>query len=407
MVRPDRRRAAGVQGNHPKIGNRAEAEKRHRRNRRGLTSRKGQAVITMKLFRTLIYATFVFALAASIYWVLLASDRFVSDANVIIRKTDSLNAPTMDISMFMSGMAGASRPNQLLLREYLLSVDMLRKLDAAFDLRSHYSDKSRDIVSRMWFTDASMEWFHRHYLSRVDVEYDDFYGVLRIRVQAYNPEMAQAVGRMLVQEGERYMNQIGHELAEAQVGYLISQVDLAQNRFQQARQALLAFQNEKGLVSPKSTAESINEIIARLEGQRTQLQTQLASLPRTLDRNHPNITMLAQALAAVNRQIDQEKAKLAAPSGRTLNYTVEEFERLQMEVGFTHDIYKTALVALEKGRIDSTRMLEKVSVLQAPTLPEYPMEPDRPYNTVVTLLFAGLLVGILKLLESIMLDHVD
>jgi capsular polysaccharide transport system permease protein len=315
----------------------------------------------MKLFRTLIYATFVFALAASAYWVLLASDRFVSDANVIIRKTDSLNAPSLDISMFVSGMAGASRPNQMLLREYLLSVDMLRKLDAALDLRSHYSDRSRDIVSRMWFKDASMEWFHRHYLSRVSAEYDDYSGVLRIRVQA----------------------------------------------FQQARQAMLAFQNEKGLVSPKSTAESINEIIARLEGQRTQLQTQLASLPKTLDRNHPNITMLAQALAAVNRQIDQEKAKLAAPSGRTLNYTVEEFERLQMEVGFTHDIYKTALVALEKGRIDSTRMLEKVSVLQAPTLPEYPMEPDRPYNTVVTLLFAGLLAGILKLLESIMLDHVD
>ena len=361
----------------------------------------------MKLFRTLIYATFVFALAALLYWVLLASDRFVSDANVIIRKTDSLNAPSLDISMFMSGMAGASRPNQMLLREYLLSVDMLRKLDAALDLRSHYSDRSRDIVSRMWFKDASMEWFHRHYLSRVSAEYDDYSGVLRIRVQAYDPQTAMAVNRMLVQEGESYMNQLGHELAQAQVAYLTSQVDLAQNRFQQARQAMLTFQNEKGLVSPKTTAESINEIIARLEGQRTQLQTQLASLPKTLDRTHPNITMLAQALAAVNRQIDQEKAKLAAPSGRTLNYTVEEFERLQMEVNFTHDIYKTALVALEKGRIDSTRMLEKVSVLQAPTLPEYPMEPDRPYNTVVTLLFAGLLVGILKLLESIMLDHVD
>jgi len=361
----------------------------------------------MKFFRYLIYATFVFALAASAYWVFLASDRFVSDANVIIRKTDSLSAPTLDISMFVSGMGGVSRPNQLLLREYLLSVDMLKKLDAALDLRSHYSDRSRDIVSRMWFKDASMEWFHRHYLSRVSAEYDDYSGVLRIRVQAYDPQTAQAINRMLVQEGESYMNQLGHELAQAQVGYLTSQVDLAQNRFQQARQAMLAFQNEKGLVSPKTTAESINEIIAKLEGQRTQLQTQLASLPKTLDRGHPTIAMLTQALAAVNRQIDQEKAKLAAPSGRTLNYTVEEFERLQMEVGFTHDIYKTALVALEKGRIDSTRMLEKVSVLQAPTLPEYPMEPNRPYNTVVTLLFTGLLAAILKLLESIMLDHMD
>lgn len=361
----------------------------------------------MKFFRFLILATFIFALIASSYWLFLASDRYVSDANVIIRKTDSLSAPSLDISMFVSGMAGVSRSDQLLLREYLLSVDMLKKLDAALDLRSHYSDKSHDIVSRMWSKDVSMEWFHRHYLSRVSAAYDDYSGVLRVRVQAYDPETAQAITSLLVKEGELYMNALGHELAEAQVSYLTTQVNQAQQRFQQAREALLAFQNKKGLVSPKSTAESISGIIAKLEGQRTQLQTQLASMPKSLDRNHPSIAMLTQALAAVNRQIDQEKAKLAAPSGKTLNYTVEEFELLQMEVSFTHDIYKTALVALEKGRMDSTRMLEKVSVLQAPTLPEYPMKPERAYNACVTILFTVLFAGILKLLESIVLDHID
>jgi capsular polysaccharide transport system permease protein len=52
-------------------------------------------------------------------------------------------------------------------------------------------------------------------------------------------------------------------------------------------------------------------------------------------------------------------------------------------------------------------MLEKVSVLQTPTLAEYPMEPRRIYNAVITLLFGLMLAGILKLLESIVLDHVD
>ena len=117
--------------------------------------------------------------------------------------------------------------------------------------------------------------------------------------------------------------------------------------------------------------------------------------------------MLKQALAAIERQIDQEKAKLASASGRTLNSTVEEFQRLQMEVSFTQDIYKTALTALEKGRIDAIRLLEKVSVLQSPTLPEYPMKPSRIYNVLVTLLLAVVLGGIVKLLESIVLDHVD
>ncbi len=363
--------------------------------------------LSIHVFRRLIRFTALIALLATAYWLILASDRYVSEANVIIRKTDSLSAPALDVSLLVSGIAGVNRPDQLLLREYLLSVDMLKALDARLDLRSHYSDAARDIVSRMWFKDASMEWFHRHYLARVNVDYDDFAGVLRLRVQAYDARTAQAISSMLVQEGERYMNQLGHEMAEAQVSFLINQVNLAQLRFQQASQGLLNFQNRKGLLSPQATAESISTIIAGLETQRAQIQTQLAFLPRTLDRDHPNIVMLKQSLAAVDRQIEQEKAKLATPSGKTLNVSVEEFQRLQMEVSFTQDLYKSSLIALEKGRIDATRMLEKVSVLQAPTLPEYPLEPRRIYNTIATLLVAAMLAGILRLLESIVLDHVD
>ena len=94
-------------------------------------------------------------------------------------------------------------------------------------------------------------------------------------------------------------------------------------------------------------------------------------------------------------------------TGKTLNVSVEEFQRLQMEVTFTQDLYKSSLIALEKGRIDATRMLEKVSVLQTPTLPEYPLEPRRIYNAIATLLIAFMLTGILKLMEAIILDHVD
>lgn len=364
-------------------------------------------LLSIEIFRHMIRLVFILAILASIYWLLIASDRYVSESNIIIRKTDSVGVPALDIPMVVVGVPSANRADQLLLREYLLSVDMLKKLDAALDLRSHYSDSSRDLISRMWFKDGSMEWFHRHYLSRTKVKYDDFSGVLRISAQAYDPATAKAISSMLVQEGERYMNQIGHELAETQVSFLAAQVNQAQQRFQKAREVLLAFQNSKGLVSPQSTAESIGVIIGKLEEQRTQLQTQLASLPKNLRRDHPNILMLKQSIDAVNRQIAQEKARLAAPSGQTLNYTVEEFQRLQMEVGFAQDIYKAALGGLEKGRTDATRMLEKVSVLQMPTLPEYPLEPRRSYNTVVTLLFALLIAGILKLLESIVRDHVD
>ncbi|MGX9524652.1 chain-length determining protein [Alcaligenes nematophilus] len=366
-----------------------------------------KACFSLRLFDYAVRLILILAVLTTAYWLFFASDRYVSEANVIIRKTDSVGAPSFDLGMLVSGVATADRANQLLLRDYLLSVDMLKKLDQSLDLRAHYSSSEHDWVSRMWFQDSSMEWFHRYYLSRVKVEFDEFSGVLRMQVQAYEPEMAQAITQQLVQEGERYMNVLGHEMAQVQVNFLVTQVDQAQERFQKASQDLLGYQNKAGLLSPQATAESINAIVAALEGQRAQLQTQLASLPKSLDRDHPNILMLKQSLRAVDAQIKEEKLKLATPSGGTLNTYVEEFNRLQMNVQFTQELYKSSLSALEKGRIDATRMLEKVSVLQSATLPEYPMEPRRLYNTLVTLLLALILAGILKLLKSIVLDHVD
>jgi capsular polysaccharide transport system permease protein len=364
--------------------------------------------MSLILFRYAIRLIPILALVTVVYWLLIASDRYVSEANVIIRKTDSVSVPSFDISMLVSGVSSVNRPEQLLLREYLLSVDMLKNLDSELDLKSHYSDSEHDFVSRLWFKDASIEWFHRHYLSRVNIVYDDVAGVVRIEAQAYDPQTAYLIASMLVEEGERYMNQLGHELAEVQVNFLTDQVSQAQIRFQEASQALLSFQNRKGLLSPQATAESINSIISGLEVKRTQFKTQLASLPKSLDKNHPNIVILRQSLEAVDRQIGQEKAKLASVSGgETLNIAVEEFQRLKMEVDFTRDLYESSLIALEKGRIDATRMLEKVSVLQAPTLPEYPMQPRRAYNTIVTLVFAAILAGLLWLLQGIVRDHVD
>jgi capsular polysaccharide transport system permease protein len=90
-----------------------------------------------------------------------------------------------------------------------------------------------------------------------------------------------------------------------------------------------------------------------------------------------------------------------------LNRTVEEFQRLQLAADFAMEVYKTALVSLEKGRVEATRTIKKVSVLQAPGLPQYPMEPRRLYLIVVFVLSALLLAGIVHLIAAIIRDHKD
>ena len=344
---------------------------------------------------------------STLYWLVVASDRYVSDAHVIIQRTDLAGGQSVDLSAVLTGSGGASRSDQLLLRDYLLSKDMLKKLDAQLNLQAHFSDSKHDVFSRMWLKKPSFEQFYQYYLSRVSVELDDYAGVLIIKSEAYEPKVANAIVSMLVFEGESYMNALAHQLAQDQVSFLEQQVAKNNERAIAARQILIAYQNKKGLVSPQATAESIVSIVAQLEAQKTDIETQRSILQSYLVANHPNIIQLNQQIIAIEKQILQEQARLASPNGRTLNRTVEEFQRLEMEALFAHDVYKTTLIALEKVKIEVARTIKKVSVLQSPTLPDYPLQPRRLYNSIVFALFIMMFAGVVNLLLAIVRDHKD
>lgn len=356
--------------------------------------------------RTFALAGVAIALAV-IYWGFLASNRYVSEAQVVIERTDMTAGVAMDLGALMSGASGGNRADQLLLRAHLLSVDMLNKLDARLDLRAHYSDSGRDILSRMWGKATEQEWFHKHYLARTQVEFDDYAGVLVVRAQAYEPKMAHDIAATLLQEGELYMNELGHRRAQDQVLFLEKQVVEMGEKALATRQELLSFQNQKGMLSPQSLAETLLTTVNRLEAQLTDFRARRSSLLGYLSPSAPGVVELDMQIQGIEKQIAQEQGRLTSTKGATLNRTVEEYQRLEMKAKFAEDVYKTALVALEKGRIEALRNLKKVSILQSPTLPQYPLEPRRLYNITVFIIMALILAGIVHLLAAIIRDHRD
>ena len=228
-----------------------------------------------------------------------------------------------------------------------------------------------------------------------------------ITAQAYDARMAKAIADMLVQEGERYMNQLGHDMARDQVAFLEKQVAEMGESTIRARQALLTFQNKKGILSPQAVAEALQITINRLEATLTDLRARRSTLLGYLSASAPSVFELDMQIKAIEKQIAHEQSRLTSPKSQTLNATLEEYQRLELAARFAEDMYKTALVALEKGRIESLRTLKKVAVLQTPTLPQYAWEPRRIYNIIVFVLAALILAGIIHLLAAIVRDHQD
>jgi capsular polysaccharide transport system permease protein len=342
----------------------------------------------------------------TVYWGGLAARRYVSEAHIIIESLQAPTTGTVDFSTFLAGGGRDSR-DLLLLRDFLLSADMLQKLDAELDLRTHWSD-SYDIFSRLLFRDIPSEWFLRHYHQRVGIDFDERAGFLVIKAHAYKPEVAQSIARVLVREGDRFMNERAQALAREQVAFAEREVATVSKRMSQARQSLLAYQNSKGLVSPSATVENISAVVARLEGELSDLQARRRALQAYLAPSANELVQLNAEVQAVEAQLKAQRGRLASSNGKpALNRVAEEYDRLALEAGFQQDVYKTALVALERSRIDASRTLKKISVLQAPTLPEYSMEPGRVYNAFMYVLVTLVLAGILHLIIVVIREHRD
>lgn len=351
-------------------------------------------------------AAIAFSLFSAIYWLFIASDRYISEAHVIVERTELTGGNPTDLAGLITGVSSTSRADQLILRDYLRSIDMVRKLDVELNLRDHYSTFGIDPFSKLK-SDPTIEELHRYFLSRVEIEFDDYTGVLIIRAEGFDPATAQEITKALVRQGEQFMNAMAHRLAQDQVSFLERQVALLNRRAMDARRAVLDYQNKHGLVSPETATETISGIIAQLEGQRTEMETKLRSLQSYLVSDHPSIVQLEQQIGAINRQIEEETGKLTSSGGGKLNAQMEKFQRLKMEASFALDLYKSALVALEKGRVEGTRTIKKMSIVQMPTLPESVEKPRRIYNTILYVIIAILVAGVANLILAIINDHRD
>ncbi|WP_409523347.1 chain-length determining protein [Nitrincola sp. MINF-07-Sa-05] len=370
----------------------------------GTAIKKAKAAGLLKKYPYLLFCLIAIA-GASIYWSLIASDRYVSEANVVL-ESPQLGAASLNFQSILSG-GGPGRSDMLLLRDHLMSVDMLNRLQLGLDIRTHFADSKVDYLSRLSSADVPTEELHKYFLKRVSVDLDEYAQVLRIRVEAFDPNMAQAITDLMLSQGEAHMNIMGKRLAEEQVRFLEAQVNQLKENLDEAIVVLIDYQNESGLVSPQGAVESISAVVAGLESQLATLSARRTALLSYQSLRSPEILRVDSEIQAVNEQIRRERARMAQSSGGALNTLSSEYQALELRMKFAMESYSAALMALENTRIEAARKLKQVSVLQSPTFPEYPVEPRRIYNitvfTIITLFFAL----IAHMLVLIIKDHRD
>lgn len=339
----------------------------------------------------------------SFYQLFWASDRYESQAQVIVQQPDS--STTLDASMALLsglGVSSSSGSDPQLLETYILSNDMLNYLNETLNLKEYYSQPSADVFSRLK-KDALQEDFLEFYRDHILIEIDEISGVISISAQGFDAAFAHQLTQQIVSRSEWYINNIGHQLAEAQLSFVKIEHQLNEDKFRKAQSTLLAFQQKNHLLDPTAEGVAMQQIAYGIEGQIAAKEAELKGLISIMSEHAPQVKAAQNNLDALRQQLINERSKLSEDNGEIIPVSeiMAKYTDLKISMELALQSYTSSTVSLEQSRVEAYRQLKYLITVQTATTPEKSTYPDAFYNISLFFILASVLFAIIRIIYSV------
>lgn len=348
-------------------------------------------------------------LLATIYLVFFAADRYVSVSTVALQQSGGNDLSAVPgAAMLLAGLSSPSREETLYLRQYVHSLGLLNQLEAKLGLRKHFESPSLDIPARLRHA-ASQEDFLDFYRSRVEVAMDEMSSTLTIRVQGFDPAFAQRLNRAVLDASEQFVNEMSHGLARERLRFSEEELARAGERLQRAKADVLAFQNKFGSLNPTIQAEASGALSAQLQAAITKAEAERRALLAFQTEKSFDVQALNAKIKAIQDQLEAERARATgnSASSERIGALALEFQGLKSKAEFVLDTYKVALLAVENARMDATRKIKSLVIIEPPTLAQSAEYPRRAYDLATLLVLCLLVYGVVRLVIATVREHQD
>lgn len=326
-------------------------------------------------------------LIATVYFSLWAAPRYVSEAQFLVTKASSVRPSGLDALLKTIG-ASQQVDDTSVVTGYLLSRDAVRSLEGQLPLREIFARPQSDLFSRFprFWRGESFEKLYEYFLDRVDVHQDPKTGLSVLSVQTFVPEDSKTLADALIKLAEKSVNELNRRAQTDTLNFAWNELERAQQKLIDAQQALTSFRTQELLVDPTKTSAAVLETISRLSRERVQVLAQRQQI-LTSAPDSPAGQALAVRAEALQKQIDDERAKLAGGSG-SLAPTVSTFERLTLLRELAEKDVAAAQGAMEAARQEAQRQHLYIQMPVEPNLSDDSTEPRR-LRSIATVFVTG------------------
>lgn len=360
----------------------------------------------------LVRSFFLFVLVPTVfgalYFGLIASDRYVAEARYAIRSGSQ--APSGGFLESMLGGAGgiggsSSREDAEVVRDYILSHDMLAELAKRIDLRAHYGAPEVDWLTRLE-SDASEEELLEYFRERVEVVIDPESNISTLMVEAFDPATAQDIAKHLLELSERLVNDMSERITEDTLRFARRELARTEGQVRDAISALTRFRKTSRSIDPGQETSAVLSIVTELETRLAETRTELIEARSVMRGRTPRIQSLESRVAALERQVDEERERLANSHSTDLTSLIDRYQPLILEEELAKQRYASALSSLESAQAEAQRQQRYLIAFVAPQRPDEAIEPRRGWLIATVFACAALIYAIGGLLWSAIKDHV-
>jgi capsular polysaccharide transport system permease protein len=356
--------------------------------------------------RPLVSFVVIPVLIFSIYQILIASPRYESSAQLIIKEPNAM--ATLDPAMAVMsgfGIAGANSEAELV-KAFILSNDMLIYLDEKLKINEHFSNEKIDMFSRL-SSDASRESRYQYFLDRVLVEIEEKSQIIHVDVQGFDPDFTRSLSEEIVSRAEWYINEIGRNLAKEQLNFVQQEHELVQGKLRDSKALLLDFQRRFDLLDPEAEGAALQQIAYQLEGLVAAKQTELRTMRTSMSDGAPLIMQAKAELDSLVQQLEKERRRLTEQSSDqedvnsnalSVGEILAKYSGYKIDLELALQAYTSSLVSLEKSRIEAYRQIKYLVVVETSTLPEDANYPQVFYNISLFLAILLMVFGIGKII---------
>lgn len=328
-------------------------------------------------------------LLAAIYFLMIASPRYVSEARFIVRSAGSSTPSSIGVALQGVGLA-PTQTDAFAVHEYISSRDSLTELSRRYDIAAILAPQGADAFSRYprpW-EDRSAEGLYKGFQRFVTVGYDSTTGISTLRVEAFRARDAQAMTEALLAGGEQLINRMNERSSADAVAQAQQAREEARARLTGAQQQLTAFRNREQFIDPEISTRESSQLTGVLQAQVAGLRAERAQVASEAP-NSPQLPTYDARIRAYQAQIDAERTRIAGASG-SLATKISVYEDLALARELADRELTQATAAVISAEQEARRQKLYLDRVVTPSLPDEPAQPKR-WMALLTVFASSLL----------------